>query len=144
MNKITKTEEEIKTRLSPEEYAVLREKGTEAPYSGKFYKEEAAGMYTCKVCGSQLFASGAKYHSDAAGLQGWPSFDEALPGSIEFVEDNSMGMHRTEVVCTHCKSHLGHIFDDAEAKTGKHYCINSVCLDLQKTDIDGEPREHNW
>jgi len=130
-DKIMKTEEQWKQELTPEEYKVLRERGTEAPYSGTFYKESPNGMYACKACGNELFASSAKYHSEVPGLRGWPSFDEAIPGSIEFVEDNSMGMHRTEVVCARCKSHLGHIFDDAEAKTGKHYCINSICLDLK-------------
>ena len=142
---IIKTEEEWKKELTPEEYKVLREKGTEAPFSGEYYKETATGTYMCKACGNPIFSSNAKYHSDMPGLAGWPSFDEAIPGSIEFVEDTSMGMHRTEVVCARCKSHLGHIFDDTEAKTGKHYCINSVCLDLKKSDTEVEDeREHNW
>lgn len=142
---IIKTDEEWKKELTPEEYKVLRERGTEAPFSGELYKETAAGTYMCKACGNPIFSSTAKYHSDMPGLAGWPSFDEAIPGSIEFIEDTSIGMHRTEVVCARCKSHLGHIFDDSEAKTGKHYCINSVCLDLQKKDIEVEDeREHNW
>lgn len=129
-DKIIKTEEEWKQTLTPQEYAVLREKGTEAPYSGKYYDTTARGTYICKACGNILFNSDAKYHSDMEGLNGWPSFDEAIPGSVEFIPDDSHGMHRTEVICAKCKSHLGHIFDDTGAKTGKHYCINSVCLDL--------------
>lgn len=124
-----KTDEELK-KENPELYRVAREKGTEAPYSGKYYDHKEKGSYNCAVCGNPLFPSDAKFHSDLPGLQGWPSFDDALPGSVEFKDDNSDGMHRTEVVCAKCKSHLGHIFDDAEAKTGKHYCLNSVCLEF--------------
>jgi peptide-methionine (R)-S-oxide reductase len=127
-------EEEIKNKLTADEYRVLREKGTEAPFSGKYYKETAKGVYNCKVCSQQLFSSDSKFHSDMPGLSGWPSFDEAIPGSIEYVEDNSHGMHRTEIICSKCKSHLGHLFDDVESKTGKHFCLNSVCLDLEKEE----------
>ena len=125
-------EEEIKKKLTPEEYKVLREKGTETPYSGKYLKEKSEGTYNCKVCSNPLFSSGAKFDSSAPGLMGWPSFDQAFPGAVKFEEDNSYGMRRTEVVCARCGSHLGHLFDDPEAKTGKHYCLNSVCLDLEK------------
>ncbi len=124
--------EELKKKLTPEEYMVTQEKGTEAPFSNIYYKETAKGTYNCKVCGNPLFKSDAKYHSDVPGLAGWPSFDEAIPGSIEYQDDNSMGMHRIEVVCAKCKSHLGHIFDDNEAKTGKLFCVNSCALDLDK------------
>lgn len=120
-------EEEIKKKLTPEEYKVLREKGTEAPFSGKLLHEERSGMYLCKVCGNQLFSSEAKFDSGT----GWPSFDEALPGATKLIEDNSLGMSRTEVVCAKCGSHLGHLFDDGPTKTGKRYCLNSVCLDLE-------------
>ncbi len=123
---------DIKKELTPEEYAVLVEGGTEAPFSGRFYHEHPEGTYTCKVCGNALFPSTAKFHSDMPGLAGWPSFDDALPGAIEMRADDTMGMHRTEVVCAKCKSHLGHLFDDSEAKTGKHFCINSVCLDIEE------------
>ena len=126
--------EELKKKLTPEEYAVTQEKGTEAPFKGKYYLETAKGQYRCKVCGNELFNSDAKYHSDTPGLAGWPSFDQAIPGSVEYVEDTSMGMHRIEVLCAKCKSHLGHIFDDPEASTGKHFCINSCSLDLKKED----------
>ncbi len=124
--------EELKNKLTPEEYRVTQEKGTEMPFSGQYYNETASGMYNCKVCGSPLFSSNAKFDSSLPGLAGWPSFDQAIPGSVEYLEDNSMGMHRTEVVCAKCKSHLGHIFDDPEAKTGKHFCMNSCALDLEK------------
>lgn len=131
-NTIPPNEEDFKKKLTPEQYKVLREKGTEAPFSGRFYKENPEGTYTCKACGAPLFPSTAKFHSDMAGLRGWPSFDEALLGAIETKTDTSMGMHRIEVVCNNCKSHLGHLFDDAESKTGKHLCVNSICLDIKE------------
>lgn len=122
------TEEEIKKKLTPEEYAVLRGKGTEAPFSGKLLHDDRTGMYTCKVCGNELFSSDTKFDSGT----GWPSFDEALPGSVREIPDDSDGMHRTEVVCAKCGSHLGHLFNDGPTKTGKRYCLNSVCLDLEE------------
>lgn len=121
-------EEEIKKKLTPEEYAVLREKGTEAPFSGKLLHDDRTGMYTCKVCGQDLFSSDTKFDSGT----GWPSFDKAIPGSVEEIADDEHGMHRTEVVCSRCKSHLGHVFDDGPTATGKRYCLNSVCLDLEE------------
>lgn len=125
-------EEEIKKKLTPDEYHVLREKGTEAPFSGKLLHEKKSGMYTCKVCGNELFASTAKFDSGT----GWPSFDQALPGAVKLTEDNDHGMSRTEVTCAKCGSHLGHVFDDGPTKTGKRYCLNSVCLDLEANDED--------
>lgn len=126
-------QEELKQRLTPEQYAVLRQKGTEAPFSSPLYKETAKGMYDCVVCGNQLFSSDTKYDSEIPGLIGWPSFEDALPGSVELKEDNSFGMRRTEVVCAKCGSHLGHVFDEeTETKTGKHYCINGACLLMKK------------
>jgi peptide-methionine (R)-S-oxide reductase len=122
-------EEEIKKKLTPEEYAVLRQKGTEAPFSGKLLHDDRDGMYTCKVCGTKLFASDAKFDSGT----GWPSFDQALPGAVKEIVDTSHGMRRTEIVCATCGSHLGHLFDDGPTKTGKRYCLNSVCLDLEET-----------
>ena len=130
MEPIQKTEEEWKKSLSSEAYQVLREKGTEAPFTGKYVGEHASGMYQCAACGNQLFASDAKFDSGT----GWPSFDTALPGAIEFHEDASHGMSRKEVTCARCGSHLGHMFDDGPTETGKRYCINSVCLDLQKNN----------
>ena len=122
--------DELKTKLTDEEYAVLREGGTEAPFSGRFYHEHPEGTYTCKACGNALFPSTVKFHSDMVGLAGWPSFDDAIPGATETRLDTSLGMIRTEVICSKCKSHLGHLFDDNQSKTGKHLCINSVCLDI--------------
>ncbi len=126
-----KTDEEIKN-TDPELYRVARQSGTEAPFSGKYYSETKDGTYKCAVCGNPLFPSTAKFHSDLPGLAGWPSFDDALPGAVKFKQDTSYGMNRTEVLCSKCDSHLGHIFDDPEAKTGKHFCLNSVCLDLEE------------
>lgn len=128
---IQKTEEEWRKELTPEQYAVLREKGTEAPFSGHLLNETKDGTYTCVACGNPLFPSTAKFSSDdQPGLAGWPSFEQALEGSVKYIEDNTYGMHRTEVVCARCGSHLGHIFDDHTTTTGKHFCINSVCLGL--------------
>lgn len=127
-------EDKIKKKLTPEQYSVLRQKGTEAPFSGKYLNETSEGMYNCVVCGNQLFASDTKFESKIPGLMGWPSFEDALPGAVKFEHDPSLGMNRTEVLCANCGSHLGHVFDgDSETKTGKHYCINSVCLNLQKS-----------
>lgn len=120
-------EVELKKVLTPEEYAVLREKGTEAPFSGELLHEKRDGTYMCKVCKQELFASDTKFDSGT----GWPSFDDALPGAVDFVDDESHGMYRTEVVCSQCKSHLGHVFNDGPSATGKRYCLNSVCLDLK-------------
>lgn len=121
-------EEEIKNKLTEEEYHVLREKGTEAPFSGKLLHDNRDGMYTCKVCGQKLFSSDAKFDSGT----GWPSFDEALPGSIKETLDESLGMTRIEITCSKCGSHLGHVFSDGPTETGKRYCLNSVCLDLEE------------
>lgn len=119
--------------LDKELYHVAREKGTEAPFSGKYVNEHGMGMYKCAICGNQLFASDTKFETKVPGLKGWPSFSDVIPGSVLFKSDDSMGMHRTEVLCNNCGAHLGHIFDDkSEVPTGKHYCINSVCLDLEK------------
>ncbi len=124
--------EELKNKLTEEEFHVTQEKGTEAPFSGQYVNHYEKGMYKCKVCGQVLFASDTKLDSDKnpVGLQGWPAFDQAIPGSVEYREDNSMGMHRTEVVCSKCKAHLGHIFKDETEKTGEHLCVNSCALDF--------------
>lgn len=125
------SEQELKEKLTPEQYHVLREKGTEAPFSGAYLNEKSAGTYKCKVCGNKLFASDAKFDSGT----GWPSFDQALPGAVKFEHDEQYGMERMEVLCAQCSSHLGHVFDDGPAATtGKRYCMNSVCLDLEKED----------
>jgi peptide-methionine (R)-S-oxide reductase len=124
-------EAELKQKLTPEQYKVLREKGTEAPFSGKYVHEKKDGTYKCVVCAQPLFASDTKFDSGT----GWPSFDKALPGAVTFVEDDSHGMRRTEVVCSNCKSHLGHVFEDGPTGTGKRYCLNSVCLDLEEKEV---------
>ena len=123
-----KDENEWKEKLTPEQYTVLRKKGTEAPFSGQLLHEEREGMFKCAACGSPLFASDAKFDSGT----GWPSFDQALPGAVVYQEDTSHGMRRVEAVCAQCGSHLGHVFDDKETKTGKHYCVNSVCLEFEE------------
>jgi peptide-methionine (R)-S-oxide reductase len=117
-------EEELKKKLTPEQYHVLREKGTEAAFTGKHIEPGADGKYHCAVCGAPLFAADAKFESGT----GWPSFDQALPGAIKEISDDSYGMRRTEIVCTNCGSHLGHVFDDGPTETGKRYCTNSVCF----------------
>lgn len=125
-------EDEIKKKLTPEEYAVLRQKGTEAPFSGKLLHETRTGMYKCKVCGSDLFSSDAKFDSGT----GWPSFDQALPGAVKYNTDTTHGTERTEITCAKCGSHLGHVFDDGPTTTGKRFCLNSVCLDLQPEETN--------
>ncbi len=122
-----KTDEEWQKVLTPEQYAVMRGGGTEAPFTGKYVHEKEDGTYTCVACGNPLFSSDTKFDSGT----GWPSFDEAIPGAVELRQDNSGGMIRTEIVCTKCGSHLGHLFDDGPTDTGKRYCLNSVCLDLE-------------
>ena len=129
-------DEKLQKKLTPEEFTVLRHGGTEAPFSGQYVHTKDKGMYACKACGVQLFSSDTKFDSGT----GWPSFDNALPGAVTLEEDVSHGMHRTEVRCTKCGSHLGHVFDDLPAGrqvvrqdgqiAKKRYCINSVCLDL--------------
>jgi peptide-methionine (R)-S-oxide reductase len=140
MEKVEKTEEEWRSELSPEEYRVLREAGTEPPFKGAFVDNHETGMYTCKACNASLFSSGAKFDSKS----GWPSFtDPAVAENVGTRSDDSHGMHRTEVYCKVCGSHLGHVFNDGpKVETGNNrFCINSICLNFQKNDESSEKSE---
>ncbi len=124
------TEEELRKKLTPEQYRIISEKGTEAPFTGKYFNHKEDGMYTCAVCGAELFDSATKFESTAPGLMGWPSFSEVASNKAVVLEhDNSLGMNRVEVSCANCGSHLGHLFKDVPGEESKqHYCINSACL----------------
>ena len=131
MTKIQKTDEEWKKELTPEQYRIMREKGTEAPFTGAYEHTTDKGEYQCAACGNILFSSDTKFDSGS----GWPSFDQALPGSVEFHTDHAFGMTRTEVTCARCGAHLGHVFDDGpKDTTGQRFCINSACLLLKKDE----------
>ena len=129
--KVAKTDQEWKEILSPQQYYVLREKGTDRPGDGGYTNHFEKGTYHCAACDAQLFESGTKYESHC----GWPSFDDAIKGSVEYVSDKSLGMIRTEIICTSCGGHLGHIFDDGPADTtGKRYCVNTTSIRFEKSE----------
>ena len=128
--KIVKSEAEWKEILTPEQYYILRQKGTDMPGNGGFTKHFKKGTYHCAACDAQLFESGTKYESHC----GWPSFDDAIDGAVEYSLDKSHGMIRTEITCTKCGGHLGHVFDDGPRDTtGKRYCVNTTSLRFVKS-----------
>jgi methionine-R-sulfoxide reductase len=128
---IQKTEEEWKKLLTPEQFYVIREKGTERPFTGKFYLHKEKGVYVCGACGNELFTSDMKFDSHC----GWPSFDREIAGGrIKTQTDLSHGMVRTEIMCAKCGGHLGHLFNDGPTSTGMRYCVNSLSLDFKKEE----------
>ena len=133
-NKNNLSEQEWKEKLTPEEYHILREKGTERPFTGEYDKFYEDGTYKCAGCGTELFSSSSKYDSGC----GWPAFYEALPEKIEESEDNSFGMKRIEITCENCGGHLGHVFNDGPQPSGLRYCVNSISLDFDSGDDDND------
>lgn len=127
------SDNEWKQKLTPEQYKILREKGTEIPGSGKLLHNDETGDYNCAACGNVVFKSDTKYESTTPGLIGWPSFSEAASNdAVELKGDNKMFMHRTEVVCKNCGGHLGHLFDADDSPNGQHFCINSAALEFKE------------
>jgi peptide-methionine (R)-S-oxide reductase len=130
--KVQKSEEEWRRELTPEQYHVLREKGTERAFTGKYHATKDGGMYRCAACGAELFSSDTKFDSGT----GWPSFYQpAGTDAVDTEDDDSLFMRRTEVICSNCGSHLGHVFPDSPGPTGLRYCINSCALDLDRQEV---------
>ena len=123
---VEKSEQEWKEQLSEEQYRILRQKGTEAPHTGKYNLHFEDGKYKCVGCGNVLFESEAKFNSNC----GWPSFDQSVEGNIEYIKDTSFGMIRTEILCSNCGGHIGHVFDDGPTETGQRYCVNSASIEF--------------
>ena len=123
-----KTEQEWKEELTPEQFAICRKKGTERAFTGKYYTCKEKGTYHCACCGNELFSSETKYDSGS----GWPSFWQPMESAVKTETDDSLGMHRVEVLCKECDAHLGHVFEDGPQPTGLRYCINSISLKLEK------------
>jgi methionine-R-sulfoxide reductase len=133
--KLNRSEEEWKKILTPQQYHVLREKGTDAPFTGQLTLNKEKGMYYCAACGNELFTSDMKFDSHC----GWPSFDKEIAGGkIKTSRDTSFGMVRTEITCAKCGSHLGHLFDDGPTSTGLRYCVNSTSLEFKKDNKDNK------
>lgn len=126
--KINKTEDEWRKDLSEEQYSILREKGTERPHTGTYNLHFEKGTYTCAGCHQKLFESDTKFDAHC----GWPSFDKSIKGTVDYVLDKTHGMIRTEIVCSNCGGHLGHVFNDGPTETGTRYCVNSISIDFNK------------
>ncbi len=125
---VHKTEAEWKKELGEERYRILREKGTERPHTGAYNLTFEEGKYACGACHEPLFNSDSKFDSGC----GWPSFDESIEGSVEYIKDATLGMMRTEILCANCGSHLGHVFNDGPTQTGQRYCVNSLSVDFKE------------
>lgn len=135
MEKVKKEQDDWRRQLTPEQYRIAREKGTERAFTGEYVNEKAEGVYRCVCCGAELFTSETKYDSGS----GWPSFYAPVDEkAIETEEDTSFGMRRTEIMCARCDAHLGHVFPDGPRPTGERYCVNSASLKLERAPADGE------
>ena len=128
--KVNKSEKECRKQLDEEQFRILRNKGTEVPHTGKHNLNFKNGAYNCAACNQQLFESSSKFNAHC----GWPSFDDSIKGTVERILDKSHGMLRTEIICSNCGSHLGHVFNDGPTKTGERYCVNSVSINFNKDE----------